>query len=52
MLNMIKGFAIALIAGLSFGMFVWFTISYVDVFMHSLTQGYEYPSWNLFTLFF
>ena len=52
MLNMIKAFAIALIIGLSFGMFVWFIISYIDVFMHNLTQEYSYPSWNIFTLFF
>lgn len=52
MLNMIRIFIIALIVGLSFGMFVWFTISYIDVFMHSLTQGYIYPKWNIFTLFF
>ena len=52
MLNMIKAFAIALIIGLSFGMFVWFIISYIDVFMHNLTQEYNYPNWNIFTLFF
>lgn len=52
MLNMIKAFTIALIIGLSFGMFVWFIISYIDVFMHNLTQEYSYPSWNIFTLFF
>lgn len=26
----------------------WFAISYLDVVIHNLTPGYEYPWWNIF----
>ena len=30
---------------------VWMAISYADVVAHNLTEGYEYPKWNLLTMF-
>lgn len=29
---------------------LWFIVSYVDVVIHNLSEGYEYPSWNIFQL--
>lgn len=26
----------------------WFGLSYLDVVVHNLTPGYEYPWWNIF----
>lgn len=25
----------------------WFGLSYIDVIVHNLTPGYEYPFWNI-----
>lgn len=51
MFQMIKAISIALVAGITFGFFVWFSISYIDVFMHNLTPNYVYPNWNFFEFF-
>ena len=29
---------------------IWFAISYADIIVHNLSEGYQYPSWNLFIL--
>ena len=26
----------------------WFAICYLDIVIHNLTPGYEYPWWNIF----
>lgn len=30
--------------------FGWFGLSYLDVVVHNLTPGYEYPWWNMFAI--
>lgn len=51
MFQMIRAISVALVAGITFGIFVWFSISYIDVFMHNLTPNYVYPKWNFFEFF-
>ena len=32
------------------GFLGWFAICYLDVVIHNLTPGYEYPWWNMFAI--
>ena len=51
MLRLVKTLFTVVFLMVCIAIIAWITISYVNVLAHNLHTGYEYPSWNFFTIF-